>query len=178
MKEGGRWLERLREQGKKLGKFRYPLLILLLGLILLLLPGRGESEEIQQTGTAEPVTVTADDRSAEERRLAELLSRVEGAGKVEVMLSVRLGEEICYQTDTRTERDESGNEQHEETTVLVRSGSSTESPLVRQRSAPVYQGAVILCQGAEDPGVKLALVEAVSDLTGLSTDRITVIKMK
>lgn len=178
MKGGGRWLERLREQGRRLGKFRYPLLVLLLGLILLILPGHQEDEAVRQTESTTPVTDATDDQSAEECRLAELLSRVEGAGKVEVMLSIHSGEEILYQKDTRTERDESGNEQLEETTVLYGSGSGTESALVRQRLAPVYQGAVILCQGAEDPNVKLALVEAVSDLTGLSTDRITVIKMK
>jgi hypothetical protein len=39
-------------------------------------------------------------------------------------------------------------------------------------------GAVIVCQGADKPVVRLAIVEAVADATGLSTDTITVLKMK
>ena len=50
--------------------------------------------------------------------------------------------------------------------------------LVRQVNPPEYLGAVVLCQGADNPSVKLSIVEAVSKATGLTTDRITVLKMK
>jgi hypothetical protein len=42
----------------------------------------------------------------------------------------------------------------------------------------VYQGAVVLCQGAADAAVRLAVVEAVSKATGLGADKICVLKMK
>lgn len=45
-------------------------------------------------------------------------------------------------------------------------------------TAPTYQGAIVVCQGADDPGVKLALVQAVASVTGLGTDQITVVKMR
>ena len=35
---------------------------------------------------------------------------------------------------------------------------------------------VVVCPGGEDPAVQLRLVEAVADLTGLGTDRITICK--
>ena len=44
--------------------------------------------------------------------------------------------------------------------------------------SPTYLGAVIVCQGGDSPTVKLAIVEAVSNATGLSADKITVLKMK
>ena len=37
-------------------------------------------------------------------------------------------------------------------------------------------GAAIVCDGASDSAVRLAIVRAVSDCTGLGSDRITVIK--
>jgi len=36
----------------------------------------------------------------------------------------------------------------------------------------------VVCQGADDPAVRLAVSQAVSSVTGISTDRISVLKMK
>ena len=61
---------------------------------------------------------------------------------------------------------------------MVTGSDRSEKGLVRQINPPEYLGAVVLCQGADNAAVKLAIVEAVSKATGLSTDRITVLKMK
>ena len=50
--------------------------------------------------------------------------------------------------------------------------------LVRQTIPPIYQGAIILCQGADSAAVRLAIIQAVAGATGLTSDRITVLKMK
>jgi len=42
----------------------------------------------------------------------------------------------------------------------------------------LYRGAVVVCQGGDNASVRLAVVEAVSNATGLTSDRITVLKMK
>ena len=39
-----------------------------------------------------------------------------------------------------------------------------------------YRGALVVCQGGDRADVKLAVTEAVSALTGLSSDRVTVAK--
>ena len=41
---------------------------------------------------------------------------------------------------------------------------------------PTYRGALVVCQGGDRADVKLAVTEAVSALTGLSSDRVTVAK--
>ena len=53
-----------------------------------------------------------------------------------------------------------------------------QSGLISQVLAPVYQGAVVVCQGGDQPGIRLQVVEAVCDATGLSADKVTVLKMK
>lgn len=118
--------------------------------------------------------------AVEETRLANLLSRIQGAGAVEVMLSLKSGEQIHYQTDTQLQTGGSTEEslRQEDNTVLYGTGSGTQSALVQQVTAPTYQGAIVVCQGADDPGVKLALVQAVASVTGLGTDQITVVKMR
>jgi hypothetical protein len=39
-------------------------------------------------------------------------------------------------------------------------------------------GAIVVCQGADSPSVKLAITQAVAKITGLGTDEICVLKMK
>ncbi len=141
-------------------KNRLTLALVLLGLLFLLLP-EGKSQP------QAPVPEVLIPESLEES-LSALLSQVEGAGKTKVLLTEQAGEKILYQTDETENRS---------TTVLVSDGSRKEEGLVKQRLPPTYLGAVVLCQGAEKPGVRLALVNAVMAVTGLRSDKITVLKL-
>ena len=60
-------------------------------------------------------------------------------------------------------------------TVIVSEGQN-DVPVVVYKVSPVYRGAVVVCQGAENAGVRLAVTQAVAALTGLRSDRIMVIK--
>ena len=107
------------------------------------------------------------------KELEEILSCIQGAGKVQVMLTVAKGEEIIYQTDGSTA--ESGGRQD---TVVITDENRTQSGLVQQSIPPTYRGAIVVCQGADSPAVCLAVKEAVSKVTGLDTSQISVLKMK
>lgn len=102
-----------------------------------------------------------------ETRLETILCRIDGAGQVAVMLTEATGEEILYQTDDQ------GTD-----TVLVTDSDRSEKGLVRSRQPPVYRGAIVVCTGADSAAVRLAVVEAVSNVTGLGSDKITVLKME
>ena len=147
-------------------KYRYVALLLLAGLLLMALPEKQEPlpAPVQPQGSAD---------SCLEEQLEEILSRVKGAGKVEVLLTQRCGEEILYQTDSDT-----GDSVNREDTVILTDSDREETGLVRQVLPPVYLGAVIVAQGGDSPAVKLAIVEAVMDVTGLRSHQITVLKMK
>ena len=146
-------------------KYRYVLLVLLLGIALMLIP---ENEE-QEITTVQ--TETVNDSQALETRLEDVLSQINGAGQVRVVLTTISQEEMIYQTDQ-------DGEGKRVTTVTVSDGQRNETGLVRQVISPKYRGAVVVCQGADDPVVRLAIVEAVSNATGLGSDRISVLKMK
>lgn len=143
------------------GQYKYPILVLLVGLGLVLLPGKSQEPD--------PAPVQAVQEPDLEARLEAILSQIEGAGQVRVLLTLEKGRETLYQTDSRSESQD---------TVLVEDADRVETGLVRQTVEPVYRGAVILCQGAGDPGVKLAVVEAVRCVTGLGANEITVLNMK
>ena len=65
-----------------------------------------------------------------------------------------------------------------EQTVTLGRGSGTQDVVVTRERYPSYQGAVVVCEGAGDAAVRLALTEAVSALTGLSADRISIVQWK
>ena len=152
-----------------LGKYKYPILVALVGLGLMLLPSEQEPTE--------PVEPPRAAECSLEEKLEALLGRIEGAGQVSVLLTEKEGSQTLYQTDSQTDADDSGSRRTDDT-VLIEDENRTESGLVRQTLGPVYRGAVILCQGADDPSVKLAVVEAVRCVTGLGADQISVQKMK
>lgn len=153
-------------------KYRFALLVVLLGLALMLIPGK--AKDAPETTTNKPTTSQQqDDLSA---RLKEILSQINGAGRVEVMLSVAQGEKTLYQSN----QDSTGgdNESIHMDTVIINDENRAQSGLIQQILPPVYQGAIIVCQGADHPSVRLAIVDAVSKITGLGADRISVLKMK
>ena len=154
---------------QKLKRFRYPALVLLLGLALILWPSRTKQTEPAAPPDPEPESVEA--------QLESILSCVEGAGEVRVLLTKRTGDETVYQSDESLSKSENA-EERTETTVITRSSGGADVPVVRQTVYGEYRGALIVCTGADSPAVRLELVKAVAGLTGLSTDRITVIKMK
>ena len=152
-----------------LGKYKYPILVALVGLGLMLLPSEQEPTE--------PVEPPRAVECSLEEKLEALLGRIEGAGQVSVLLTEKEGSQTLYQTDSQTDADDSGSRRTDDT-VLIEDENRTESGLVRQTLGPVYRGAVVLCQGADAPSVKLAVVEAVRCVTGLGADQISVQKMK
>ena len=159
-------LEKLKMVLKKNGAV---LLVLLLGLALMLWPQKRE-----KAAPAAPVPARTETLG---EQLETLLSQVAGAGETRVLLTEDVGEKTVYQSDENRSTQEGRQEQRTET-ILVTDASRQQSGLIRQREAPTYRGAIVVCQGGADPQVKLQIVEAVSGATGLSSNRIVVLKMK
>lgn len=149
-------------------KYKYALLVLLLGIGFLMMP--------EKTGT-EPVSDRPVQEASMQDQLQSILSSIEGAGRVEVLLTHAQGSVTYYQTDLRRNTEED-REDLEEITVIVTDPDRNESGLVQRTDPPVYQGAVIVCQGADRAEIKLAIVEAVRCATGLGANQISVVKMK
>lgn len=156
-----------------IGKYKYVWIVLLAGVILMMLPGkdtRNADSQIQQS------TEKTEDYLIE-NRLEEILGQIAGAGQVKVMLTVAQGERTIYQTDSTYAQSDDHTDSRTQT-ILITDSERNEAGLVYQKNPPVYQGAIVLAQGADDPTVKLAIAEAVSDVTGLGVDKISILKMQ
>ena len=170
-----------KDSGKRFtelwGKYRAVLLILAAGILLLTWPvDRKEQQESPEAGT---VQVGEETLAETEARMKKLLKRIDGVGQLELMLTLESSSrrklatdtEISYKGNAVTPEDYSKRSE----TVIVSCGQD-DSPVVAYTESPAYRGAVVVCQGAENPGVRLAVTQAVAALTGLGSDRIMVIK--
>ena len=155
---------------KALDRYKYVLIIIVIGIVLLLWPTG--KQDAGTDGTAD-VRETFDLEALEEK-LSRTLSQVEGAGKVTVTLTVKRGMEQVLASDRTTSVGDRGSSVEEET-VLISTGSGQDTVLLTQKY-PTFQGALIVCEGGDSVEVRLLLTQAVSALTGLGADRITVCK--
>jgi stage III sporulation protein AG len=155
-----------------LEKYKYAALVLAAGLVLMLLPSvQGSREVTIKPETEVHVSVSVQDQ------LQEILSYIDGAGAVKVLLTESTGAETVYQCDEEITSSDSAKTKRLEV-VTVTDADRNESGLVRQVNPSKYLGAIILCQGADDPTLKLKISHAVSKVTGLGADKIAVLKMK
>lgn len=116
-------------------------------------------------------TQSAFDLAATEARLSQALSKIHGAGEVTVVLTVANGPRQILAENV--DRDGSQGEEKTETVVLSR-GSGSQETVTVQEIYPRYQGALLVCAGGDDPTVRLQLTEAMSALTGLGADKISI----
>jgi stage III sporulation protein AG len=146
-------------------KYRWAAAVVLSGIILMSLPqGAEKASEHPQTVLTQPGLA---------QQLETLLTNLQGAGTVRVLLTERTGEQIHYQTDQDGPR-----EDRHLKTVVITGSDRAQTGLVLRTDPPVWQGAVVLCQGADSAAVRRAVVDAVATATGLTSDKITVLKMK
>lgn len=170
-------LNALREKGSAfVKKWKLPLLFGAMGVLLLLIPtgkkAEGGTDDMKDVPDAPAYSLPQT-----EQQLESILSEIDGAGRVRVMLTLSGSEERVYQQDEKRSDSDSGSSR-EAVTVFQSAGSAEKTPVVTVTRYPVYKGALIVCDGAESAAIRLSIVEAVSSLTGLGSDKITVIKMK
>lgn len=154
-------------------KYRYAALVLAIGLILMSIPGSNKNRTASEQ---QPETVIHAQPSVSEQ-LQSILCHIDGAGKVEVMLTIQTGEEKIFQTNQDISTSGESNTSRIDTVILTDTDRN-QSGMIKQINPAIYKGAIIVCQGAESPAVKLAIMDAVSKITGLRADQICILKMK
>jgi stage III sporulation protein AG len=83
------------------------------------------------------------------------------------MLTVRSGMERVLAQDSSNGDTE---------TVVISTGSGKQEVVLLTQKYPDFQGALVVCEGGDEPQVRLLITQAVAALTGLGTARISVCK--
>ena len=154
------------------------------GMILLMIPADKEEKSSVNTLSEVKSEVANIEANNEEVRLSEILSKVVGAGKVEVIIRFHQSAETIYameQKINRTNIAEDGmhrqEESHEEM-IAMRNISQGEEPLIIKTIQPEIIGVVVVAQGADNIAVKNALLEAAAVYLDIPTYKITVLTME
>lgn len=124
-----------------------------------------------------------------EQKLEAILSKIEGAGNVEVLITYSQSSELVpvynesSTVSTTEESDQQGGTRRiEENTTqkeVIYEENSGQKELVTQKVInPKVEGAIILAEGAEDSAVKTNIVQAVEAVTGIATHKIQVFTSK
>lgn len=153
-------------------KYKYILLICLLGILLTLIPGKSTAKKTDSTTMSEYIS------SAQEMEtgLEELLSNIDGVGRVDIMITMRRGYEPSYIYNSSTS--EANSSLTEKNELVIARGNAGDTPVISSVSSPEYMGAVVLCDGAGSATVQLEITEAIKSLTGITSDNIKISQMK
>ena len=173
------------------------ILLFCLGIALLVgstFLGREEPERQTEsmtitTGLNEPDATPADERSLE-RRLSEVLSMVDGAGEVEVMLTfshtreIVLAEDAIINETSVKEEDSAGGSRESHSlskdtrTILVQSPRGGQEPIILREIVPKVEGVIIVSEGGDNVFVREALIRATTTVLGVDIHRVQVLQMR
>ena len=152
-------------------RYKFVLLIIAVGIFLMVFPSSQEPQVSQPTNPVQTIESTV------ATQLEEILAQISGVGRVKVMLSESAGAETVFQTD-EDQSLSSDSESNHSKTVIITNSEREEEGLIKTVTPPTYLGAIVVCQGGDSPIIRLQIVQAVANVTGISSDRITVLKMK
>lgn len=162
-------------------KYKYFIAVIAVGVLLLVSSGMPQDKDA--AADAQEAVSQEFDLAAFQQSVADSLSKIDGAGHVEVLLSLESGEESVYASDVSQTSQSSGgstdssSESYQSTMSILSDGSYGESPVLIKSKYPTFRGAVILCDGADNDVVRLQITQAVAALCGISTDHISISKM-
>ena len=164
------------------GKTIKIIVLALVGIVALILfmgmSNQTKENVVNTINTIHNYTSTMDYCSELETKLERVLSQIKGAGQVKVMLSVDGSPEIVYavDSDTKVSNTNSGSTTTSSSSpIIVQTGSLT-GPLILTENLPIVKGVIVVSSGASDIGIKLDIINAVSTLLDISTDKISVLK--
>lgn len=184
---------------KEIGKEKL-IVIFAAGVFLLLLSlpsfqmkgGDGGSSKVG-TEETQPVMATnkeADYASEMEKRLSDILGKVEGIGAVKVMITVKGSSEKValkdnpYTEENTSETDASGGSRtnesvtKEDKTVMTTQGSADSMPYIIKEKEPEVEGVLILAEGGNEAALISEIVDAVQVLFPVPAHKIKVMKME
>ena len=167
--------EAWKRAAEALKKYRLAALVVILGVLLMLLPDGTAKDAAPQESTAAGETF---DRAAVQEEMERILSAIDGTGRLRLMLTVDAGTKHELAQSSSSSRSGADEWQQKSEPLTIGAGSGTQEVVVTNSLYPRYVGALVVCEGGGSAGVRLAVTNAVSALTGLTSDRITVLQGK
>nr|MBP3599031.1 stage III sporulation protein AG [Eubacterium sp.] len=172
-------IEKIKTGVQKCGPIKIGIMILCGVLLLVISYLEPSSSVVEEKGQVKNVKKTTgsdslqDYRKTMEDEVGQVLSQVEGVGKVDVMLTLKASKEKVTLKDTKVDTGKS-----EEESVLVEDEDHNTSPYVIQEREPEIEGIVVVCSGGDIPRIQREIIDAISALFSVESHKIKVMKSK
>ena len=138
--------------------------------------------------TSSTISSAANTQDTLATKLEEILEKIEGVGKVKVLITysqtnetVPLYNEDTSQKDTQETDTSGGSRKVVETDVkrdiIYQESNGEKTPITKSIMSPKIEGAIITAKGANNASVKTNIIQAVEAVTGISSHKIQVFSM-
>lgn len=153
---------------EKIPKEKRPALLVICGIfVMLIIMFSGTSAEKEETISPDG-NITENYVQETERKLSEIISSINGAGKTKVMVTLDSGEENIYACDINEDQNE----------YVVIKTSSQEGGLLLKIVQPKIRGVAVVCDGGDSYKVQNDILNAVCSVLDISSARVSITKMK
>lgn len=164
--------EKIKDNYKSLGKKRYILIVGFVGILLILIA------DMVPTSTAKKDNQNTDYQcyiEQLEKETKSIISSIDGVGECKVMLTLCETDENVYGKNT----DESTNSGSISTKseYIFYEEDNEDKPVLIKQYFPKVMGVVVVCQGGDRGDVKEQIINAVSSLFNISSNKISVSKL-
>lgn len=124
-----------------------------------------------------PITAAEDSAQTEreiEKRLAELIEQIDGAGSAAVMVTLDTTSKRQYAEERRTSTSTGENTKTATEDITLAAAGSGKEALETGMVLPQIRGVAVVCAGAADPQVKEKIANAVCGALGIKFSRVCV----
>lgn len=143
------------------------------GILLILL------SEVSFSSGKKEVEVSSKDYTAYvnqlDEELCQLISSIDGVGNCKVMITLKNTAESVYAQNTEISQSESSSSENNE--YVIYDGENGDSPILLKENFPAIEGVAIVCSGGDSIVVREKIIQCVSALFNISSNRISVAKL-
>ena len=171
-------IEKLKEKLIKNKKLTLIVIIGLLGIMLIFL---SEVDTEKTKDKDEPTTHISETNNAQyekqlEERLSDLISNIENAGQVKVMVTLKCSDESVYAINENIKNDD--NSDNYSNSYVIIDNKSEKEGIKLKVIEPQVQGVAVVCTGGDNPEVIKQITDAVTKVLGIGSNKVSVSKMK
>lgn len=177
---------------------KYLLIVFVIGIAIILFPEGNNSNNKKtipnnNTNFNSEAKLNNENSSYEkdlEQKIEERFKKIEGVGEVEVLITLKSGNEIVVNKDVTSnisntnEQDSEGgnrksnNNDNSQSTVLISNTDGSEHPIIIKELKPEINGILIIAEGGGDIQVKNNLINAAKVILDVPVHKIEVMKME
>ncbi len=152
----------------------------IIGICLIFLSEFIPKSSSEKTGNAVSATKFSQEKEQKlEKRLERMISKIDGAGKTKVMLTLDTSEQYYYLTESISRSSQNAEEfenESEEEIARIDDGNG-EKPILQKIDESKIRGVLVVCQGGNNAKIKESILNAVCAVLNLSSEQVSIAKM-